>query len=173
MNAAVEGVARHSGRKDRRVLTAVWTAQHPHTSYRSQWGLRPPGLELWEAKDPASRREKERKGGGKNSRLKVRVHTDTKSYVRGKREGGVKPGKGAWETYRGAQVHKCPAGAVNGSQPPSLSLTYTHLQKPVIIYSKSTFTFLTRWDTFFFWWGGGGSKSQWWQSFNLRGSFLT
>lgn len=47
--------------------------------------------------------EKERKGGGKNRRLKVRVHTGTKSYARGKKGGGaLKPGKGAWETYRGA-----------------------------------------------------------------------
>lgn len=120
------------------VLTAVWTAQHPHTSSRFQWGLRPPRLELWEKKKSRGAVQKDsrerRRGGGQE----IKCHTSHGYTVRF-RDGGVKPGKEAWEINRGAQVHNYPAEALHTpcATPPS---------PHVISYSNMTFSFLTRWD---------------------------
>lgn len=60
-------------------------------------------------------------------------------WERGRR--GFKPGKPAWEINRGAQVHRCPAGALCSHPEPH---TLTHSLTHAITYSKTNFSFITR-----------------------------
>lgn len=86
---------------------------------------------------------RERKGGGKNRRLKVRVHTDTQSNA----WGGVKTWERSLGNLQGCVGPLMPCWGGEWIQ-----------QKLVIIYSKATFTFPTEEILFFF--QGGGVKSQ-------------